>query len=297
MVDAGNALFKATGLDTAEDQRRAAFILKTMGQLGTVAMAPGARDLNAGPSWLKSHAEKAKVAVLSANLVDAENEPIFPASQVVEVGGKKIGLIGASPAGPVENGQGAKGLPIAPAVIAEARKLRPKTDLIVVLAAVPYSDAMRLSGDAGDQVDFIIQSHEGRGRGALQHGDGNFVMPGGERGRVLGKLTVDVSRKGPFVDAHEKERDAETLKILEGQVAEVKKRLTAAQDPAAKAQLQKTLQQFELRHKEVSKRLSSSRKAAGREVSLDWLTLSGDYASDPLLEAAVKQIEPNGAEH
>ena len=275
---------------------RAAFILEAMGNIGTQAMAVGARDLAAGPHWLKQHAEAAKVPLVSANLVDANGERLFPASVVLEAGGKKVGVIGVSPAGVLAHGA-AKGLPIAASVAQEARRLRKKVDLIVVLAAVPYPDALQLSTEVGRNVDFIIQSHEGRGQGMAQRGEDNFILPAGERGRMIGKLVLELDGKGPFVDAQERQRDEQTLQIVRNQVTEVNRRLAAAKDPETKQQLRQTLASFQKRQAEVEKRLSSGGKAGGRRMNLEWVVLTAQFSSDEALEAQVRQIEPNGATH
>lgn len=295
VLDSGNALFKNTGLHDADAKARAQVVLQGMARIGVEAMAVGARDLDLGPVWLKAEAAKAKLALLSANLVDAKGRPLFPASTVIDVGGKKIGVIGVSPAGAVENGAGAKGQPITPAVLAEAKKLRSSTDLIVVLAAVPYADSLQLSQEAGSQVDFILQSHESRGQGTAQKGEGNFVLPSGERGRELGKLTLDLSGKGPFVDTQQRQRDQQTLKILDDQIAEVHKRIEMTPDPASQKQLRATLVQFETRRRQVADRVKTSKRGSGRAMTLEWVSLTSEFPDDPLLAAEAKRIEPNGA--
>jgi 2',3'-cyclic-nucleotide 2'-phosphodiesterase (5'-nucleotidase family) len=293
LLDSGNALWKVGAAPDSESRKRAEFVLRTMGKLGTAAMAAGARDLVAGAGWLKSQAERARVPVLSANLVDAHGKPIFPASTVVEIAGKKVALIGASPSAPFE---GAKGGPIAASVLAEAKKLRPKSDIVVVLAAVPYADALQLSREAGNAVDFILQSHEGRGQGPLQRGDGNWVATSGERGRQLGRLVIDAG-DGPFVDGGQIRRNQQALGLLDTQIGQVKKRIELASDGSSRSALEATLRQFTDRKSQVQSELQAAQKAGGRKVALDWLTLGPEFREDPALDAEVKRIEPAGAAH
>jgi 2',3'-cyclic-nucleotide 2'-phosphodiesterase (5'-nucleotidase family) len=294
LLDAGNALWKVGAPADADTRKRAAFVLTTMGRLGTAAMAAGARDLVAGAGWLRAQAERAKVPVLSANLVDPKGKPLFPASTLVEIAGKKIAVIGATPASQFE---GARGGPIAAAVIAEAKKVRPKSDVVVVLAAVPYADALQLSREAGNAVDFILQSHEGRGQGPLQRGEGNWVARTGERGRQLGRLAIDLGSAGPFVDSGQIGRDQQAVAMLDTQIAQVKKRIELASDERGKSALQETLRQFTERRNQVSLDLQSAQKAGGRKVALEWLTLGPGFSDDPALAAEVKRIEPEGAAH
>ncbi len=297
VLDSGNALFKNIGLPVDEAlQQRARFILKAMGQMGTAAMAVGARDLVPGSAWLKKEAEKAGVPLLSANLVDAQGKLLFVPSKIVEVGGTKIALIGASPEGAVADDAGAKGNPTASAVRAEARKLRQKADVVIVLAAVPYAQSLQLSQELGGSVDFILQSHDARGTGTAQHIEGNFLMPSGDRGRQVGRLVLNLSGKGPFADSGELERNKRTLEILDKQIAEVKRRKAAATDADAKASLEKTLKAFEARRKDVATRTSAGSKGTGgRTMALDFQTLDQTLGSgDPTLEAEAHKIDPTG---
>ncbi|HZA50957.1 MAG TPA: 5'-nucleotidase [Myxococcaceae bacterium] len=294
LLDAGNALWKAGAGADGETKRRAAFVLETMGKLGTAAMAAGARDLTAGPAWLKEQSERAGVRIVSANLLDAGGKRLFPASIVVDLAGKKIAVIGASPVGSFED---ARGGPIVASVVAEARKVRPKVDVVLVLAAVPYADALQLSREAGTAVDFIFQSHEGRGIGPMQRGDSHFVLRTGDRGRQVGRLSIDVAGVGPWVDPAELERNQQAMASLEGHIAEVKRRLDAAPDAQTKAALEETARHFAQRRNELSAQVQAARTAGGRKVALDWLTLTGQFQEDATLAAAVKRIEPHGAAH
>jgi 2',3'-cyclic-nucleotide 2'-phosphodiesterase (5'-nucleotidase family) len=297
VLDSGNALFSNPGLRDPALKKRAKFVLEAMGKIGTAAMAVGARDLDEGSAWLKTEAAHAGVTALSANLVDAKGNLVFPASKVVEAAGKKIALIGVSPEGPVDLDTSTTGKPMAPAVLAEARKLRKSSDLVIVLAAVPYSDSLQLSNALGGSVDFILQSHEGRGSGAAQKAEGNFVLPSGDRGRAVGRLVLDLSGEGPFVDSSAMERDDRTLKILDDRMADISKRLEATKDPAARAELKKTLATFEARKKQVGGELSSAGKGGGRKLHLDFPLLTSDYNDDPGLAAEVSRIEPTPGAH
>ncbi len=299
LVDSGNALWKQPGLLGDADEKRAAFILATMGKLGTQAMAAGQRDLVQGPQWLKAQAAKAKVPVVSANIVGKDDKPFFAPSHVVETGGARVALIGASPAGPVPKSADVKAVPAAPLVRAEAKRLRAltgkeKVDLIVVLAAVPYADGLQLSRELGGSVDLILQSHEARGPGMAQKGDSNFVVPSGERGRMLGVLTVPLG-EGLLQDGAELERDEQTLKMLEQQTETVKARIAAAKDAETKAALGRTLTQFDERKKDVQSRITAGRKAGGRRLGLEWVTLTPDVGEDAALAAEVRRIEPPGS--
>ncbi|HEX8536651.1 MAG TPA: 5'-nucleotidase, partial [Cystobacter sp.] len=139
-------------------------LLEQMDALGTTAMAVGARDLTLGVDFLSQTVKGRKLKLLSANLVNVEGKPLFAASTVVSVGGVKFGVVGVSPSGPVSTAKGVTGLPPGKAALAEARRLREKekVDVVVVLAALPQAELQPLSVQVGSTVDFLLQSHEGR---------------------------------------------------------------------------------------------------------------------------------------
>src|SRR6187549_975073 len=149
VLDAGNALFRATGLDDPDSKKRAKFILETMGVLGTQVMAVGDRDLGAGLPFLLDAAKGSKVKLLSANLRD-QGKAVFEPSAVLPYGKLKVGVIGVSPA--------SRGIPPLVAVTEEMKKLKRKVDVIVVLAAVPYADALQLTTELKGQLDIVLQS-------------------------------------------------------------------------------------------------------------------------------------------
>ncbi len=293
MLDAGNALFKASVSSDDASRRRAEFILRAMGQLRTAAMAVGARDLVAGPEFLKKTAAKAKVRLLSVNLVDDRGALLFEPSMRTSISGIRVGVLGISP---LQSGGRMRGNPPVQAALAEARKLKGKVDLIVALAAVPYADALQLSKEAGDTIDLILQSHEGRGVGIPQRNGDGFVIPTGERGRQLGRLELDLSNPGPWKDLGQKERDQQLIKVLDTQIAATQKRLEAS-SPRATGSLEKTLHGFQNRRETLAKEIAGSTESGGRLLRLDFLPLGAEYASDPALKAQITVLEPEGPSH
>ncbi len=293
MLDAGNALFKASVSSDDASRRRAEFILRAMGQLRTAAMAVGARDLVDGPEFLKKTAAKAKVRLLSVNLVDDRGALLFEPSMRTSISGIRVGVLGISP---LQSGGRMRGNPPVQAALAEARKLKGKVDLIVALAAVPYADALQLSKEAGDTIDLILQSHEGRGVGIPQRNGDGFVIPTGERGRQLGRLELDLSNPGPWKDLGQKERDQQLIKVLDTQIAATQKRLEAS-SPRATGSLEKTLHGFQNRRETLAKEIAGSTESGGRLLRLDFLPLGAEYASDPALKAQITVLEPEGPSH
>jgi 2',3'-cyclic-nucleotide 2'-phosphodiesterase (5'-nucleotidase family) len=284
VVDSGNALYRVPGVPDEAAKARAAFILKTMAQLGTAAMAPGPRDLSGGPELLKEQARKAGVKVLSANLLGSDKKRVFAASAIVSQGGVRVGLVGVTAA----SVSGAD--PPVPAALAEAKKVRAGSDIVVVLAAFSYADALQLATQAGDSVDFILQSGDSRPAGYPQKQDRAFVIASGERGRQVGVISLVASGKGPFRDLTEVERNKQTVKILQARIDETHQKLAATD--GGQAALNQTLASFEQRKREVEAQIKASSQEAGRAFSFEFTTLGRDVADDSALAAEVARIEP-----
>jgi 2',3'-cyclic-nucleotide 2'-phosphodiesterase (5'-nucleotidase family) len=299
VLDAGNALFKSPLPDgDPKAGERARFVLEQMDAVGTRAMAVGARDLSLGADFLTKAAKGTKtLKLLSANLMDAGGKPLFPASTVVTAGGVKFGLVGLSPEVPVGGQTGAVGKPPVPAALAEARRLREKekVDVVVVLAAVPYVDAVKLSQEAGNTVDFIVQSHEGRGPGVAQRNEYATLIPPGERGRQLARLALSIEGKGPSVDLTEAERAQENLKILDTNIQQAKARLATLKDESARKALEEAVASFESRRKMLLMQTGGSTEGLKRTHRLSYIQLGSDVADDPEVKKRVERIEPPGS--
>ncbi|MCP3140653.1 metallophosphoesterase family protein [Pyxidicoccus xibeiensis] len=308
VMDAGNALFKSRDSGEAPDAKaRAELLLSQMDAQGTVAMAVGTRDLVLGVDFLKSRTKKAKqLKLLSANLVDGQGKLLFAASTVVDAGGMKVGVVGVSPATdkPVSAGPGAKGkpaptmqgLPTQPAVAAEAKRLREqeKVDVVLVLAAVPYDEALRLA-ERVEGVDFVVQSHEGRGVGMAQRQALATVIPPGDRGRQLARLELGLEGTGRFKDISETDRAKQSLGIVESNLARAKERLKAAPDAAAKASLEQAVASLEARRTALKKVAEGGATGAGRTHLLSYIQLGNEVPSDPAVQKLVERVEPPGS--
>jgi 2',3'-cyclic-nucleotide 2'-phosphodiesterase (5'-nucleotidase family) len=296
VLDAGNALFKSRDSGAAPDAKaRAELILSQMDAQGTAAMAVGTRDLVLGVDFLKKATKKAKLKLLSANLVDGQGKPLFPASMVTTAGGLKVGIVGASPELPKGSG-GPQGLPVQPAVTAEVKRLREqeKADVVLVLAAVPYEEALRLA-ERVEGADFVVQSHEGRGAGMAQRGALATLIPPGERGRQLAKLELTVNGPGRFADMSEQNRAKEGLRFVEANLARAKERQAAAKDEASRKALGETVASLEARRATLEKNAAGSETDAARTHLLSYIQLGADVPGDPAVQKLVERVEPPGS--
>jgi 2',3'-cyclic-nucleotide 2'-phosphodiesterase (5'-nucleotidase family) len=296
VLDAGNALFKfpQSGGDP-NAQTRAELLLEQMDAMGTAAMAVGARDLVLGTDFLKKATRKAKMRLLSANLVDAKGQLLFAASSMVTVEGRKFGVVGLSPEGEVASG--VVGRAPVPAALAEARRLREKekVEVVVVLAALPLAEAQALARDVGGAVDIIVQSHEGRIPGVAQRHGSVTLLPSGERGRQVGRLELSLDGKGPFVDLSEADRAREGLKLLDENIQRARERLAASKDKATRSALEESLAGFQSRRQQLVAQAEARPEAAARTLLLSFVQLGPDVADDPELQKRVEQVEPPGS--
>lgn len=300
LLDSGNALFrKPVRQDEPLVTQRAELVLEQMESLGTAAMAVGHRDLSQGLTWLRKAAQgpKKKLKLLSANLVDAKGKAPFPASTVLEAGGLKVGVVGVSPEGPPPGEPTLKGRPPIDAALAEARKLRQKNkvDVVVVLAAVPYQEAVKLALLANDAVDFVVESHEAKGIGIGELvGSHAAVFPAGELGRQVTRLELNVDGPGPSKDLGSGTRAQQQLRVVEANLLKAHERLATAKDDAERADLGRTIVELEGRMRQLETETEVKAPAGGRAHQLSYITLGLAVADDAAVKQKVEQLEPPG---
>ena len=300
LLDSGNALFREPRRqEGALVQQKAELLLEQMEAQGTAAMAVGERDLSHGLAWLQKATKgpKKKMKLLSANLVDKAGKAPFAASTVLEAGGLKLGVVGVSPEGAIPGEPGLKGLPPIEAALAEARKLRQskKVDVVVVLAAVPYQEAMKMGLLAKDAVDFVVQSHDLKGIGIGELvGSHTAVFPAGELGKQLTRLELSVDGPGPSVDLGVATRARKQLRVVEDNLLKAHERLNSAKDEPTRGELTRTIVELEGRLRQLESELEVKPPAGGRAHQLSYLTLGEAVASDPTLKQRVDKLEPVG---
>ncbi len=301
LMDAGNALFRDPTRPAAPlAQQKAELVLEQMEAQGTVAMAVGERDLSQGLAYLQkaTRAKSKKMKLLSANLVDKAGKAPFAASMVVEAGGLKVGVVGVSPEGKPAGEPGLTGRPLKEAALAEARKLRQsrKVDVVVVLAAVPYQEAVKLAILAEDAVDFVVQSHEARGIGIGELvGSHAAVFPAGELGKQITRLELSVDGPGPSVDLGSGTRARQQLRVVEENLQRAHGMMASAKDEAARGELTRTIVELEGRLRQLETEVEVKPPTGGRAHQLSYVTLGLAVADDPALKQRVEQLEPSGS--
>ena len=179
---------------------------------------------------------------------------------------------------------------------AEVQRLRKEAgvDVVVVLAAVPYDEALRLA-DQVEGVDFVVQSNDGRPPGYAQRQGQATVIPPGDRGRQLAKLVLQVAGEGRFEDASEQDRMRQSLRLLDDNVTRAKQRLAGTQDAVQKAALEKSVASLEARQAALRKTLEGGATREGRTHLLSYIQLGSDVPADPAVQKRVERVEPAGS--
>jgi 2',3'-cyclic-nucleotide 2'-phosphodiesterase (5'-nucleotidase family) len=300
LLDSGNALFREPGRQEGDlVQQQAELVLEQMEALGTAAMAVGERDLSLGLSYLRKATKgRKKMKLLSANLVDKAGKAPFAASMVLEAGGLKLGVVGVSPEGTPAGEPGLKGRPPVEAALAEARRLRQakKVDVVVVLAAVPYQEAVKMALLAKDTVDFVVQSHDAKGIGIGELvGSHAAVFPAGELGRHVTRLELSVDGPGPSVDLGSGTRARQQLRVVEDNLQRAHERLANTRDEKTRGELTQTLVELEGRLRQLETEVDVKAPAGGRAHQLSYITLGLAVADDPTLKQRVEELQPSGS--
>jgi 2',3'-cyclic-nucleotide 2'-phosphodiesterase (5'-nucleotidase family) len=230
--------------------------------------------------------------------VDKAGKAAFPASLVLEAAGLKVGVVGISPEGKPAGEPGLTGRPPKEAALAEARKLREKgkVDVVVVLAAVPYQEAVKLAILANDAVDFVVQSHDAKGIGIGELvGTHAAVFPSGELGKQITRLELSVVGPGPSVDLGSGSRAIQQLRVVEDNLLKAQERLNATQDEKTRGELTRTIVELEGRMRQLESEVEVKAPKGGRAHQLSYVTLGLAVADDPLLKQRVEQLQPSVA--
>lgn len=123
------------------------YILKAYQEMGYHALNVGAAEAALPAATLQKLASDSAVPLLSASLVHQETrEPLFPPSVIVEIGSRKVGLLGVVDPHSVDApGENVEVLPLDSAINRHLPDLVAKCDTVVLLAFAPESELRRLA--------------------------------------------------------------------------------------------------------------------------------------------------------
>jgi 2',3'-cyclic-nucleotide 2'-phosphodiesterase (5'-nucleotidase family) len=178
--------------------------MKAMSMVGYDVGLVGNHDLDDGWGNFKKQMTWATFPILGGNVVDAQGDPLLPATQIVQRGKTTIGIIGlmgdsAWQAVAPKYRQDIHQLPIIPQTAQYVQQLRAKCDLIVVMSHNGYEQDQALA-KAVPGIDVIVGSHShtpvfrptlvpnGNGNGI----GGTLVVQAGANNEYIGKLQLRV---------------------------------------------------------------------------------------------------------
>lgn len=203
VLDAGNALF---GPASAGDNSQGKKLIEAMNLMGYDAMAIGDQDLYLGPEVLQQRIAEAKFAVLSANLMLAgENRLLAKPYTVLNVGGRRIGIIGLTWDGINPDDEVVKGKfvllkaeLVLPQYVSEVSR---QADIVIVLSNMGFEEEQRLSS-AVPGIDLIVG---GRTRVPMYESwrnekTGTLVVQAGLQGEWIGRRELRIDSSGVITE-------------------------------------------------------------------------------------------------
>ena len=202
LLDAGNFSDHPTG----EGEAKTHALVEGMNLLGYAAANVGERELAGGFDGFRRQTEGAKFPFLSANIVRKEDgKPVFSPSTVIEVPRAngdpvRVGVIGLTRLNPLLQKAGPDGSNLGIADPAKALEavlpgVRAQADVVVLLAAMPESDARTLIG-AHPGIDLVLGAFGGFVSPEERAEGKTAVRYTGVQGRVLGEVRVTLSPEG-----------------------------------------------------------------------------------------------------
>ncbi len=192
LLDAG----EFTAPPSATSEAKGLYVLEIMKKIGYDAVNPATTELKLGLDVLLPVARDCPVPFVSANLRDAKTGALlFRESVVVKKGGMRVGITGVlEPAHAHRPAIDSLGVAVEDASAALARVLpglRASSDLVVLLAHLPESDARKLGERFFGQIDLVVVGMATQSRGIVttEHG-GALYLTAGNRGQAVGFVKV-----------------------------------------------------------------------------------------------------------
>jgi len=220
------------------------FLCEHTAKLGYGLIGLGEWDLNYGLDYLRKKESELGFRFLCANLRDSSSELVFPASEIVEVDGLKIGVIAVLDAALKIVTMSADSDDFQmdsarDALDRELPALREQTDFVVLLAHMPSREVRQLLLDLGTEagVDFVIEGHDARQYRRINKVEDTYLLAANNQGKYVGQLNILASKSGGVEDAtltmHALDKNSAQIDEIETLVDEFKKTNTKTANLAA----------------------------------------------------------------
>jgi 2',3'-cyclic-nucleotide 2'-phosphodiesterase (5'-nucleotidase family) len=203
LLDAGDLFFdryrkEIPPEDVAAQSEKVRLILRCYNLLGYDALGIGDDDLTLGKDFLVDLSKAASFPFVSSNLMDRETgEALFQTHVVKETGGLRIGIFSLlSPyLFSTESDSRITGIAVREP-FEEARsilkKIRPETDLVVLLSHLGYAPDIELA-ETVPGIDVIFGGHSGLSLSYLMRIKETIIVRGGSKGLHVGELHLSLA--------------------------------------------------------------------------------------------------------
>ena len=206
-LDGGDVLTGTPLMEFVDHGVEGGAMLSFLDAVGCDAFALGNHEFDRGFEHTAQFVAASPVPVLSANLQDADGEPVFDglsATRVFDVDGVKVGVIGLTTysLSRLTTGSTASQVQILrpeEAAAIEAAALEPQVDLLVALTHIGLESDRKLAA-AVPQLDLIVGGHSHSSVHPPQKEGETWIVQAGSYGRQLGvlRLTIDDGRIASF---------------------------------------------------------------------------------------------------
>lgn len=296
MVDAGGSLvrpgsFGRPGNSDSQLKTKAALIAEATALGGIDAMALSASDWQLGADFVRGLIEEHDLPVVAANLTCDGAAP-YPASRIVEVGARRVAVIGVTD-GTIP---GCTTGPAGPALNAAVDALG-AVDFTVAL--LPFTQSAPLANvflQAGDDLDVDL-AIDATGRslaGRPQERGSAYSIGTGSRAKHLGiaRLSFLTGATGWSFLNEGAPSQKEQLERLEEREAQSRDKAERAKTAADRATFERQAEAYRVRRQQLSSRLTSQAKAGTNTLTLESRALDrtiADHAATARLVDAAKQ--------
>jgi hypothetical protein len=257
---------------------KAELIVDAWQAAGLDAAAVGPADWALGAGWLTELLVREKVPVLAANLVCDGKHP-FPGGKVVEIGGKRIGLVGITAGNP----EGCTVEDPAPALRDAVAALGP-TDVTIGLLPLDLQP-LAVVASGSPPLDLGLTG------GVRATSDGKFAIPlfeAGARGRQVEILDLTWQAGATtWLRAGQPEEIAQRITRTETRLHDAETRIAGAPDDAARQRFTKQKEAY-VEQLERDRALAAGMKGGlANLVSSSEVTLGVEIADEPKTAALV----------
>jgi 2',3'-cyclic-nucleotide 2'-phosphodiesterase (5'-nucleotidase family) len=199
VLDAGSAL---DGQWIARESEGKVMV-EAMNAMGYDALTIGRMDISLGLETLKARAAEAEFAVLSANLVNAEDQtPLFEPYVILERAGSRLAVIGLSEPEIFESPAAPKSTVLRDPVETAADyvgRLRGEVDLVIVLSHLGIEPDIALA-EAVPGIDIIVGGNTRKLMTAPERVGNTLIIQQGYRGEWIGLMRASFDAQGTPAD-------------------------------------------------------------------------------------------------